>query len=102
MEDWYDNGIGSEKMKRDIAKSAKENPITFPCLDPEGCKHFKAQIDLQDEVVKLREAMGVINIMVQRPIPRKKRMILVAFRERCWQIHLLIEQALKAKHDSNS
>ena len=55
MKDWYDEGIGSEKMKRDIAKSARVNPVTFPCLDPEGCKHFKNEIKLCAENKRLKE-----------------------------------------------
>jgi len=29
--------------------------ITTPCSDPEGCKHFKDEIALQDENAKLKE-----------------------------------------------
>jgi len=56
-ENWYDEGIGSEKMKRDIAKSASEDPGKFPCLDPEGCKHFQNEIKLRDENKRLRKRL---------------------------------------------
>ena len=29
-------------------------PPNLPCPDPEGCKHFKAQIALQDENARLK------------------------------------------------
>lgn len=54
MEDWYDKGEGSEHMKRQIAKSARDNPVKFPCLDPEGCKHFKAEDKLRAQNAKLK------------------------------------------------
>jgi len=43
-------------------------PPNLPCPDPEGYKHFKAQIALQDEtarlkaeLAKLREIIGLVN-----------------------------------------
>lgn len=40
FEEWYDNGEGSENMKRAIAKDARENPV--PDLDekPESQSEF--------------------------------------------------------------
>lgn len=39
MTNWYDDGEGSENMKRSIAKSAKNNPVPHPmCI---SCEHKK-------------------------------------------------------------
>lgn len=50
-EDWYDNGEGSENMKRRIARSAKENPVT-----PALC----VTCDIKAENKRLREALESI------------------------------------------
>ena len=36
---------------------SEPEPIKFPCPDPEGCKHFEAEIALHDENKRLREAL---------------------------------------------
>jgi len=33
-------------------------PPNLPCPDPEGCKHFKAQIALQDENARLKALLS--------------------------------------------
>jgi hypothetical protein len=50
MNDWYDKGEGSEHMKRQIAKSARENPVPHPmCI---GCSYKKRR--------KRRKRVGII------------------------------------------
>ena len=50
FEDWYDNGEGSENMKRKIAKSARKNPTRpLPC---DRCAELQARID---KAVELNE-----------------------------------------------
>ena len=33
----------------------KDRPLVMPCDDPEGCKHFKAIVQLQAELQKLKQ-----------------------------------------------
>ena len=32
----------------------KDRPVNMPCSDPEGCKHFKAEMKLEEENKRLR------------------------------------------------
>ncbi len=44
---WYDHGEGSEKMRQDIAKSAKDNPI--PKLPCERCRQLQSRLTAAEE-----------------------------------------------------
>lgn len=57
-ENWYDEGEGSESLKRKIAKSAHDNPVTpGPCiccdkvrkLQAEN-KHLRARLDAVEQL----------------------------------------------------
>ena len=35
----------------------KDRPVNMPCSDPEGCKHFKAEIQLNERIKMLEAAL---------------------------------------------
>ena len=39
----------------------KDRPVNMPCSDPEGCKHFKAEMALEEENKRLREQVVALN-----------------------------------------
>ena len=39
----------------------KDLPLNMPCSDPEGCKHFKNEIKLEERVEELSDALRKIN-----------------------------------------
>lgn len=39
---------GDKEMKK-----TKDRPVNMPCSDPEGCKHFKAEMKLEERIKKL-------------------------------------------------
>lgn len=42
MKDWWDKGEGSEHMSREIARSAKENPVPhLMCISCDKIEKFK-------------------------------------------------------------
>lgn len=56
MNDWYDKGEGSEHMKREIAKSAYENPVSNPmCI---GCEHKKPRKRRKRVCLIITDLMG--------------------------------------------
>ena len=57
MDNWYDEGEGSEKMKRDIAQSAKNNPVS-----PAIC----CVCEVIDDNERLREALDGSSRIVEK------------------------------------
>ncbi len=31
----------------------KDRPLNMPCDDPEGCKHFKAEVELEERIKRV-------------------------------------------------
>jgi molybdenum cofactor biosynthesis enzyme MoaA len=54
MKDWYDKGEGSEHMKREIAKSAREHPVSSPFC--QTCNQLKAKNAKLKEQLKAKDA----------------------------------------------
>jgi len=56
MNDWYDKGEGSEHMKQQIAKSARENPVPHPvCI---GCSYKKPRKRRKRVCLIITDIMG--------------------------------------------
>jgi len=36
----------------------KDLPLNMPCSDPEGCKHFKNEIKLQERIIELEDVLA--------------------------------------------
>jgi hypothetical protein len=85
MNDWYDKGEGSEHMKQQIAKSARDNPVPNAlCI---GCEHKKPH----KKPRKKGSTMGpIVEIIVTGDVGAGKT-----------TISQLIEKALRSENLSN-
>ena len=69
----------------------KDRPLNMPCSDPEGCKHFKAEIQLNKRIKEFEEALQKIKDIEDdwdNCIPEC---------DVCAAVQLIAEQALKGK-----
>jgi len=67
----------------------KDRPLNMPCNDPESCKHFKAETELQERIKELEQIyLGQIRVIARTRI---------TYKERVKRMAALAEQALKGK-----
>lgn len=58
--------VGIEKRKswkdNDMPRvPTKDRPLNMPCDDPEGCKHFKAEMKLREQIKKLKAHIKLLS-----------------------------------------
>ena len=87
FEDWYDNGEGSERMKREIAESARANPVSS--LSCDRCKHLRAELATAKE--KYTNLSNAVQLSCNPPDDCNDPVVLKTYMKACFGLAMKVE-----------